>query len=207
MKTLLRIDASLRRKGSHSRALADFFEKNWKKTNPKGKVIYRDVTQQRIPHLENNTVEAFHMDKENWTTEHKQAIALSNALIAELKSVDEVLISSPLYNLNIPSRLKAYFDHITRSGHSFTVHKDGSYKGILDIESVYIITTKGETYKGTSMEHLDFQEPYLKTICEFLGMKVKKIISLEGTAHSELLDKNKEILHNEIKKTLNTSYL
>ncbi|WP_411030151.1 FMN-dependent NADH-azoreductase [Spongiimicrobium sp. 3-5] len=202
MKKLLRIDASLRTEGSHSRALSNFFETIWKKANPAGSIIYRDLTKQQIPHLQNKTVEAFHVPEENWTAENKQAISLSNELIAELKSVDELLISSPLYNLNVPSTLKAYFDHITRSGHTFEVNTDGSYKGLLDMESVYLITTKGESYKGTSMEPLDFQEPYLKVICGFLGMKIKNIFSLEATAHLDILEKNIALAQQEIKKTL-----
>ena len=201
MKTLLRIDASIRKQGSHSRALSDFFEENWKKANPMGKVIYRDLVQNHIPHLQNNTVEAFHKTEQNLTKEDKQYLALSNQLIAELKSVDEMLISTPLYNLNVPSTLKAYFDHITRSGHTFKVSEDGSYLGLVNLGAVYLITTKGETYKGTPMEALDFQEPYLKSICGFLGLGINATFSLEGTAHSDLLEKNIAIQKTQIKNT------
>lgn len=201
MKTLLRIDASLRTEGSHSRILADFFETQWKTANPQGKVIHRDLTQQHLPHLTNSTVEAFYIPDEHQTGSQKEALKLSNELITELKSVDELVISSPLYNLNVPSMLKAYFDQVTRSGHSFKIKEDGSYQGLIDIKSVYLITTKGETYKGTPMESLDFQEPYLKTICGFLGMSIAKVFPLEGTVHPELLEKNKQRLQTEIQET------
>ncbi len=203
MKTLLRIDASLRKEGSHSRALADFFEINWKKAYPKGEVIHRDLTSFQIPHLQNETVQGFHIPRSEQTEKNKQAVALSDALIEELKSADHVLISSPLYNLNVPSTLKSYLDHIVRSGYTFSVDEDGSYKGLLANEAAYIITTKGETYKGTPMESLDFQEPYLKSIFGFIGLKLKAIFSLEATAHPNLLETNlrlqKESILTELK--------
>lgn len=203
MKTLLRIDTSLRKQGSHSRELADFFEIHWKKTNPDGKVIYRDLNAQHIPHLSNTTVRAFHIAEEKWTPEEKRAIELSNELINELKAVDQLLISSPLYNLNIPSKLKAYFDHVIRSEYTFKVNSDGSYKGLLTNKSAYLITTKGGIYKGTPMEALDFQEPYLKTICGFIGINLQHIFSLEATTHLDKLEENKVLSHQEIKNVLN----
>lgn len=198
MKTLLRIDASIRSKGSHSKALADFYEKNWKKAYPNGTIIYRDLSTQNIPHLSTETVEAFYTPQEVFTKENDKAIALSNALIAELKLADFILISSPLYNLNVPSKLKAYLDHIIRSGITFKVDNNGNYIGLLNDKEAHIITTKGETYKNTPMEALDYQEPYLKTILQFIGIELKSIFSLEATAHAELLKKNIELQHNNI---------
>lgn len=202
MKKLLRIDASVRKEGSHSRKLADFFETNWKKVYPTGKVVYRDLASLQIPHLQNETVQAFHIPKSEQTEESKQAIALSDVLIEELQSADDVLISSPLYNLNVPSTLKSYLDHIVRSGYTFSVNEDGSYKGLLANQAAYIIATKGETYKGTSMEALDFQEPYLRTIFGFIGLKLNAIFSLEATAHPNVLENNLRLQKESILKEL-----
>ncbi len=202
MKTLLRVDSRIRIEGSHSRKLSDFFEKNWKSTHPDGKVIYRDLTKNQLSHLQNATVEAFHIPKAEQNEKNKQAIKLSDELIQEIKSADDVLISSPLYNLNVPSTLKAYLDHIVRSGHTFSINDDGSYKGLLENTCAYVITTKGEQYKGTSMEALDFQEPYLKTIFGFINLQLKAIFSLEGTAHPEVLQKNLKNQHKNILKEL-----
>lgn len=203
MKKLLRIDASLRSEGSHSRALADYFEAAWRKKYPTGKVIYRDLTKVQIPHLQNETVQAFYLDKANYTEKDEEAIALSDALIRELKFVDQVLVSSPLYNLNIPSPLKSYLDHIIRSGQTFELGSDGSYKGLLLNEASYIITAKGETYKGTPMEALDFQEPYLKAIFGFIGLELKGVFALEATAHPEILEQNRRLQQQNIMNTLN----
>jgi FMN-dependent NADH-azoreductase len=201
MKKLLRIDCSSRIIGSHSRELADFFEKKWLIKNPDGMVIRRDLVKQPLPHIQNNTIEGFYTPIQFATSESKEATALSEELISELKSAHEVLISSPLYNLNIPSNLKAYFDQVVRIGHTFDINENG-YNGLLENKKAFIITTKGGVYKDTSMEKFDFQEPYLKAILEHMGIKTQEIFSLEGTSESKILEENKLALHKEIKQSL-----
>ncbi|RKR07867.1 FMN-dependent NADH-azoreductase [Maribacter vaceletii] len=201
MKTLLRIDCSSRIIGSHSRELADFFEGKWIAENPDGMVIRRDLVKQPLPHIQNNTIEGFYTPIQFATSEIKEATALSDELISELKSAHEVLISSPLYNLNIPSNLKAYFDQVVRIGHTFDIYENG-YNGLLENKKAFIITAKGGVYKGTSMEKFDFQESYLKAILGHMGIKTQEIFSLEGTSESKIVEKNKLALHKEINQSL-----
>lgn len=197
MKKLLRIDCSSRIAGSHSRELADYFEKNWIIANPNGIVICRDLAKQQLPHIQNNTIEGFYTPTEYLTTDSKKATALSDELITELKSADEILISSPLYNLNIPSNLKAYLDQIVRVGHTFNSNESGYY-GLLENKIANLITAKGGIYKGSPMEHNDFQEPYLQSILGHMGIKVQYIFSLEGTSDSKITEQNKLVLINNI---------
>lgn len=191
MKKLLRIDCSSRIEGSHSRALANYFEKKWKLANPTGHIISRDLVNQELPHIQNKTIEGFYTPLEQHDAETIKATALSDELIAELKSVDEVLISTPLYNLNIPSNLKAYIDQVVRIGHTFGISEKG-YHGLLENKTAYIITVKGGFYRDTPMEQFDFQDPYLKVILGYVGITVKELFSLEGTSDENQINKNKE---------------
>lgn len=200
MKTLLRIDCSSRTEGSHSRALADYFEKNWKAANPKSTIIYRDLTKHQLPHIQNNTIEGFYTPIEHLSPENKKATALSDALIEELKSADDILISSPLYNLNVPSNLKSYLDQIVRIGHTFNINENGYY-GLLENKLAYLVTVKGGVYKGTFMEQYDFQEPYLKAILGHMGIKIKEIFSLEGSSDKQTLEQNKLVLESSINQS------
>lgn len=131
MKTLLRIDSSSRFAGSHSRQLADSIETAWRSTHPGAKVIFRDLVATHIPHICEDTIEGFHTPEHTQDNRLKEATALSNLLISELKEADEILISSPLYNLCTPSRLKAWIDQVVRFGHTFTVDENGGYRGLL----------------------------------------------------------------------------
>ncbi len=201
MKTLLRIDCSSRTHGSHSRALADCFEQQWKIVNPKGVVIKRDLALFTLPHIQNNTIEGFYTPAEYVTSETINATALSDELITELKSADEIVISSPLYNLNVPSNLKAYLDQVVRIGHTFNINENGYY-GLLTDKKAYLVTTKGGTYRGTPMENFDFQEPYLNAILNHMGIQVQEMYSLESTSNNDLLSSNRLAVENSIKQTL-----
>ncbi|GAA3618863.1 FMN-dependent NADH-azoreductase [Flavivirga jejuensis] len=200
MKTLLRIDCSSRTQGSHSRALADYFEKNWKALNPEGTIIYRDLAKDHIPHIQNNTIEGFFTPPEHMSFENKKATTLSDELIMELITAHEILISSPLYNLNVPSNLKAYLDQVVRIGHTFNINKKGYY-GLLEDKLAYLITVKGGTYKDTFMEQYDFQEPYLKAILGHMGIKVQESFSLEGASDVQSLEQKKIVLENTINQS------
>lgn len=178
MKTLLRIDASTRKNGSHSRMIADYYQKKWSETHSKGGVIIRDLADDPVPHLTADTIEAFH---ETSNTPSQEEI-ISDSLIQELKAADYLLISSPLYNLTLPSTLKAYFDYVTRAGLTFNV-QENSYTGLLSGKSAVVITARG----GFSIDGIidDFQTSYLKSILSLIGINPVEIISLEGTSLDE----------------------
>ena len=197
MKQLLRLDCSARIAGSHSRELADYFEQQWTMANPAGIVVRRDLAQQPVPHIQDNTIEGFYTPAEYVTPEVIKATALSDELIAELKAADEVLISSPLYNLNVPSSLKAYLDQVVRIGHTFNRNESGFY-GLLENKVAYLITAKGGVYKGTPMEQYDFQAPYLQAILGYMGIQQQTVLSLEGTSDSRVVENNKLAVRNQI---------
>lgn len=172
MKTLLRIDASIRMADSHTRKLTSYFEKKWLKENPGARVIRRCLATAPVPHLTQETFEAF-----SGTGDHAATLQLSDLLIGEMKSADHLLIGSPLYNLNLPSSLKAYFDHTVRSGITFEV-SHGAYRGLLRGRGATLITARAG-YSSPDC-HDDFQKAYLKQILAFIGITEVEIVALEG---------------------------
>ena len=59
MKTLLRIDSSIRKIDSISRAMGDHYVMRWKAHHPAGRIITRDLQVNPVPHLTHTTVQAF----------------------------------------------------------------------------------------------------------------------------------------------------
>jgi len=174
MTTLLRIDASTRMEGSHSRRLADYYQTQWEKTHPEGKLVFRDLACDPVPHLTNETIEAFQSEGASSAPN----AALSHLLIEELRAADHVLISSPLYNLSLPSTLKAYFDYVVRAGLTFDFEHN-QFTGRLHGTTGTIITTRGGLIRDPQKE--DFQTPYLEEILSFMGISPVKTILLQGT--------------------------
>jgi FMN-dependent NADH-azoreductase len=174
-KTLLRIDASARLNGSHSRSLADHFQKNWTRAHPEGRVVMRDLARDPVPHLTDATIAVF----QGAAAVEKSAEAkLSDLLVSEIESADEILLSSPLYNFAIPSTLKAYFDHIARFGRTFKIGERG-YEGLLAGKLAFVITAQGGLTSSGAPDH--FATGYLRTMLSFLGIAPVKTITLNGT--------------------------
>lgn len=182
MTTLLRIDASARLHGSHTRQLADHFQSRWQRLHPDGLVVRRDLAAEPVPHLTDATIQAFHTTIETRGSETPE-LALSGALIRELASADHLLIASPLYNLTLPSTLKAFFDHVVRAGMTFEVGEDG-YRGLLEETRATLITARGGT--GNVGDAGDFQTGYLRAILAFIGVESVDVIAVSGTALDEV---------------------
>ncbi|MGE9269766.1 MAG: FMN-dependent NADH-azoreductase [Verrucomicrobiales bacterium] len=176
MRTLLRIDASSQIEQSHSRGLADYYEARWKSLHPKGKVITRDLTRNPLPHLDEATIAIFYAGGEPMKGKIPAGIALSNQLISELKSADDVVVSSAVYNFGMPSALKAWIDHIVRFGSTITLGERGPV-GLLENKRACFLTARG----GTPERSPDFQYPVLQAVFAYIGIQTINWVSLEGT--------------------------
>lgn len=181
MSTLLQIKSSIFSDGGQSSLLAARFVDAWRKSNPGGKVVIRDLAREPVPHLDAARFGAFIAKPEERTPAQKAVIDHSDALIDELKRADVVVLGLPLYNFGLPSTLKAYFDHVARAGVTFRYTEKGPV-GLLAGKKVYVFAARGGMYAGTPNET---QTPYLRTFLGFLGMTDVEFIYAEGLAISE----------------------
>ncbi len=178
---LLRIDASSRIEGSDSRNFANQFQQQWQTKHPDGKVVIRDIVTTNIPHISQQTIEGFYTSQQNFTPKLQEATQLSDRLITELKEIDILLISTPMYNFGVPSALKAWIDHIVRINNTFGVNEDGSFYGMVTHVKAYVITAAGAVYTSNEMQDLDFLTPYLQTVLGLIGITDITFLPLQGT--------------------------
>ncbi|RAW02864.1 FMN-dependent NADH-azoreductase [Pseudochryseolinea flava] len=193
MKTLLRIDSSIRHIGSISRDLGDHFVSHWLKKFPGARVITRDLQSEQVPHLSQATVQAFFSGLDN------DELALSNGLINELLACDDILITCPMYNFQIPSSLKSYLDHVVRVNKTFS-YNDGQYMGLLRDKSSYLITTMGG--KKDDITQDENFEHYLRGILAFIGLSNTNIFCADGTTNPEYLSQTLPLLKQRITKII-----
>ena len=185
MSTLLRIDASARIEGSHSRTVADAYQEAWSAQHPGGRIILRDVVKDPIPRIQNDTILGYYAPQDDLDDKLKAATALSDTLINELDATNTLLISTPMYNFSVPSALKAWIDQIVRVGRTFGYDEERSLHGLIENKNAVIITAAGAAYTGTELEALDFLSPYLQTLLGFLGFNDVEFIAVEGTTTDE----------------------
>jgi FMN-dependent NADH-azoreductase len=143
-----------------------------------GKVIFRDVAKNPVPHLDGASFAAFGARPQARTPEQQASVAYSDALIGELKAADTVVIGVPMYNFGIPSTLKAYFDHVARAGATFKYTDKGAV-GLLTGKKAYLVIARGGVY-GDAHAHTT----YVRDFLAFLGITDVECVYAEGLAIS-----------------------
>lgn len=172
---ILNVRSSANGAASVSNRLADgFLEKL-----PNAAVTIRDVGAEPLPHLTAETVEAIRAVAASEA--EKAALALSDALIAELQAADLILIASPMYNFGIGSTLKAWFDHVLRAGATFRYGEAG-LEGLVKGKKAIVIESRGGLYSEGPAAAMDGQEAHLRTLLGFIGIADVAFVRAEKLA-------------------------
>jgi FMN-dependent NADH-azoreductase len=178
MPTLLVIEVSPRFDHSTSRKLTAAYIEAWKIANPGRTVVVRDLAKTNLPFVDLAWIEGAFTPTETHSPESVAAIAVSDALIAELKSADRLLIGTPMFNFSIPAALKAYIDHIVRVG--LTVSPTNV--GLLTGKSADVIPASGGDFSpGSPVEKYNHASGYLRQVLAWIGITDVNIV-LAGRA-------------------------
>src|SRR5438132_12474590 len=178
MKTLLQIQSSMFAAGGQSSLLAAKFVAEWRAAHPGARVIVRDIGAEPVPHLTAERFQSFLAAPEARTAEQHAIAGFSDALIEALRQADVIVLGLPMYNFGVPSTLKAYFDHIARSGVTFRYTEKGP-QGLLVGKKAYVFAARGGLYAGTP---LDTQTSYVRDFLRFLGIDDVEFVYAEGLA-------------------------
>lgn len=176
---VLHINASLRQEGSTSREMSGLFINKLKTKQPIN-IETLDLAKEPIPHINQEYAKAMYLPFDQHTEKEKEILTLSNTLVDQLLRTDLVVLGTPMYNFGIPSVLKSYIDHISRSGRTFIVPETG-FHGQLKHLTMVIINSRGGAYVTEATAAMDFVKPYLESICGFLGIESIHYVSIEPT--------------------------
>ncbi|MEQ5050329.1 LLM class flavin-dependent oxidoreductase [Klebsiella michiganensis] len=170
MTTILHIDSSILGSNSVSRSLTAEIVAKEVKLNPGATLLRRDLVADELQHLSPAHLAVF---QGNTPTSESLAndIALGSTYIDELFSADIIIIGVPMYNFSLPSQLKAWLDRVLVAGRTFHYTANGP-EGLLPAgKKVYIASTRGGVYSGTSpVAHLDHQETLLTAALSFASL-------------------------------------
>ena len=110
---------------------------------------------------------------------------MSDALIDELFAADTIALAVPMHNFSPPSTLKAWIDHITRAGRTFSYSSNGP-DGLLKGKRAILVLASGGVYSNGPAKPFDFTEPYLRTVLGFIGITDVEVVRVEGVANSAI---------------------
>jgi len=176
---ILRLDASIRKNGSYSRALTDKIIKQLSNRH-QSKIIVRDLSE-GIPLIDEAWGKANFTAISERTLEQQACLHQSDIYVDELANSDLIVIGLPIYNFGLPAVFKAWIDQIVRSKLTFRYNEQGPI-GLLKDKKAYIVITSGGTQLGTE---LDFISGYLRHVFSFIGITDITFIDSSGLGKDE----------------------
>jgi len=195
MSKVLVLKSSILAGYSQSSQLADFYVEEAKAKGDQ--VTVRDLAANPIPVLDGELVGALRPSDAPLTPRQQEALELSNALIEELQAHDVVVIAAPMYNFNIPTQLKNYFDLVARAGVTFRYTEAGP-EGLVKGKRAVILSSRGGIHKDTPS---DLLTPYVKLFLGFIGITDVDFVFAEGIAYGpEVATKATDDAKNAIKQ-------
>ena len=118
MKKILVLKSSIMGNDSQTNNLIDRYLAERRAKGYEDQIVEHDLTALDLPVLDGELFSALR-GADNISPRAKAAVALSDRLIAELKGSDLLLIGAPMYNLNVPTQLKNWFDLVARARLTF----------------------------------------------------------------------------------------
>jgi FMN-dependent NADH-azoreductase len=107
---------------------------------------------------------------------------MGQVALEEFLAANIVVVGAPMYNLGVPSQLKAWIDRISVAGKTFRYGEHGPV-GLCSDKKLVIASSRGGVYReGSPAGFFDHQETYLKAAFGFLGITDITFIRAEGVA-------------------------
>ncbi|MFW6189753.1 MAG: FMN-dependent NADH-azoreductase [Planctomycetota bacterium] len=174
MARLLYIIASPRTERSRSIRVAEAFLEAYCESNPADEVVTVDLFERELVPFDGKALKAKYriMHGEEATPDQRAAWGKVEALIEEFTSAHRYLLATPMWNFNVPYRLKQYIDVIVQPTYTFGVTDEGDYVGLVTGKPMFVAAARGNQYPpGSEFEQYDLQKPYLETIFGFIGFE------------------------------------
>ena len=183
MTKLLVVETSTRGNSSISRNMTRRFVAQWHASHPGGEIVERDLAETDLAFVTAPWLQAYFTPLEQQSVAMKEALSLSDELVAELLAADHIVIATPVYNYNVPAVLKAWFDHIVRKG--VTLGFDG--KGLVTGKKATVLVASGGVYtEGSPIRDRDIAPHYLKLILNVIGITDVTIVAGGGAKAVDL---------------------
>ena len=188
------IECSPRGERSHSTKIAQAYLEQAKKNIPDLELNHINPWSLNLPEFDGDMLNAKYSVIRGTDPSADEVSAWSNVknIFDEFNNADHYLFSVPMWNFNIPYKLKHYIDIITQPGMSWSYTPEDGYKGLMTDKTATIIYSTGDGYgDGTGFESFDMQKPYVNLWLTFLGFKkIERVVVDRTLFDAETAEKN-----------------
>lgn len=175
MAKILVLKSSIMGEGSQTNRLIDVMLEHRKDQGLQDDITIRNLAEMNLPVLDLEIFQALR-GTENNNQDIQRIVALSDELIAELKSADLLVIGAPMYNLNVPTQLKNWFDLVARARQTFR-YTETYPQGLVEGVKAVVVSSRGGIHVGQDTEAVT---PYLKAVLGLMGIHDVDFIYAEG---------------------------
>lgn len=164
---------------SRSLLILDTFLSSYKEKHPSDSITILDIFEEDVPEIDKALLESWAAvaSQKELSSEQVALLTRFNSLTEQFLTADKLIITNALWNLNIPTRLKAWIDTIIIKGKTFTYSETGPV-GLASDKKLLHIQSNGGSFGGT-----DPASQYLNTIFNFIGVTDIEHILVEGVDH------------------------
>ena len=187
MTKLLYIEVSPRKERSHSIAVARAFLDAYRSANPDHEIDTMDLWDAELPELNMAMIDAKYRLLAGDELDEREANAwrIVEATFNRVNSADKIVISTPMWNFNVPYKLKHLIDIIIQPDLAFAV-VEGGYEGLVKGKPAMVIVARGGAYlPGSEFYDVDFQKRYLDFLLSFIGFDDIRSLVVEPTLAAE----------------------
>ena len=181
MKKIIYIEASPRKKRSHSKNIANEYLDKVRENDSTVEIKTIDLWSMDLPEFTGDMMDAKYavINGADPSDAQKEAWGKVTNIFNDFVDADHYVFSVPMWNFNIPYKLKHFIDIVTQPGLSWSYSPDDGYKGLMGGRTATVIYASGDGYsEGTGFESYDLQKPYINLWLTFIGFdKIEKVVT------------------------------
>jgi len=175
--SLFRLDASIGREGSTSRAIADIVEAAWRDGRADAPVVSRSIGLDPVPATTwPLAVTARRADPASWSREQRDAVDLATSLVDELLDAEALLFAVPLYNFGVSQHFKAWVDVVITDP-----RMAAAARPLAGRPAVLVVVRGGAYGPGTPREGWDHASGWIRRILEDVWGLDLRVVETEFT--------------------------
>ncbi|MFV0560631.1 MAG: FMN-dependent NADH-azoreductase [Enterococcus sp.] len=181
------------------KALTTFLD-SYKAAHPEDTITVLDLYNDMIPEIDEDLLSGWNAlqtgtEFTRLSEAQQTKIARFNELTDQFLATDKLVIANALWNLNIPTRLKAWFDTVNVAGKTFRYTANGP-EGLVTNKKALHIQSSGGVYEGK-----DFASQYVKGILNFIGVNEVDQLFIEGIDYAP--DREEELMQAALDEAAN----
>lgn len=167
------------RKEAYTRELLQGFLESYRQYNPDDEFLELDLYQMEIPVIDDAILQAWNKKSEELSKTEQQLLAQINHFTDQFITADKVVFAAPMWNLQFPPMLLAYIANIAVVRKTFCYTEHGC-QGLVPNKPVLLLHVRGGVFSSGPAQAFDHAVPYLKSLCNLLGITNFQTVICEG---------------------------